>query len=377
MTAPFSAEDVTPKKVDWLWDERIPRGMISIVAGRPDQGKGLFSVFLGSLLSKQGENVLHSAIEDSHEVMTVPRYKAAGAVLKRIHLFRFMIPSMQAELDAYVREHNISLVVMDPVAAHLSNRVSRHSDNIREVLSPLARMCEETGCAVLMIEHALKKIPAGSDPLNAIGGSGSGLPAAARMAFLLGKNPDDDDERMLSPVKNNLRDKPKTRVFDVDTEVIDFFDPKTGEIVEDEVPFLLMHDDEVEFDPMRLFERKRDDGSSVGGRPPDKREAAAEWLTNYLAHRGGGPIKSTLVMEDAKQYGIATKTLRNAATDIGIVKIPPGGGRNVTWSLSDEVIDMLGIKKGKSTPNVETSLGEVGTADNFDEEVRKLLEEES
>jgi len=37
------AGDVEPKKVRWLWRNRIARGVLTTVAGKPDQGKGLFS----------------------------------------------------------------------------------------------------------------------------------------------------------------------------------------------------------------------------------------------------------------------------------------------------------------------------------------------
>jgi hypothetical protein len=68
------------------------------------------------------------------------------------------------------------------------------------------------------------------------------------------------------------------------------------------------------------------------GRPPVRRIAAGEWLTSYLAD-AGKPVPSGMILQDAKQHGMAPKTLRRAAGDIGVVKQPPGGGRNCTWEL--------------------------------------------
>lgn len=340
MTGPIRAEDVEPEKVEWLWRERIPRGMLTVVAGRPEQGKGLFAAYLAAEVSRTpvvntatGEirygQVLYSAIEDAHGLMTRPRLEAAGANLSNVHLWRFQIPAMMAELEAHIIEKNIDLVVMDPVSAHLSHGVSKHSDKIRTVLNPLTELLEATGCALLMVEHVNKRVPKGSHPLNAIGGSGSGIPAASRMAYVLGKDPADEDSRMLCAVKSNLRSTPKAVRFEVDTTDID----KIGV-----VPFLGLEDDDVEFDPMRLFEGKAEAGAV--GRPPDKRAAACEWLTNYLFD-AGEPVKSGQVMEDAKQYGMSAKTLRRAADEMGVLRNPPGGGRNCTWELPQEIIDAL------------------------------------
>ena len=328
MAGPIKANKVRSERVDWLWEERIPRGMLSVVAGRPDQAKGLFAITVGADVTKQGGNVLHSAIEDSYSIMTRPRYEAAGADLNRIHLWRFRIPAQLEELEAHIVNDKIDLLVIDPFAAHLSNGVSRHSDNIRSVLNPLTEILEATRCACIIIEHALKRVPVHGDPLNAIGGTGSGLPAAARMAYVFGVDPTDDDHRMLCCVKANIRAKPKAIQFVMDTAEM----PRVGAVP------LLIFDDEVEFDAMRLFDGRARQGKV--GRPSDKRQNAAEWLTSYLV-AAGKPVPVKKIREDAKQYAMSEKTLQRAADDMKIVRIPKGGGPNVKWDLSDDVKKML------------------------------------
>jgi hypothetical protein len=328
MASPVKASKIRSERVDWLWEERIPRGMISVVAGRPDQAKGLFAITVGADVTKEGGNVLHSAIEDSSSIMTKPRYEAAGADLNRVQLWRFQLPNQMSELEAHLVEGKIDLLVIDPFAAHLGGGVSRHSDNIRAVLNPLTELLEATKCACIIIEHALKRVPVHGDPLNAIGGTGSGLPAAARMAFMFGIDPSDDDHRMLCCVKANIRAKPKAIQFVMDTEEM----PRIGPVPH------LVYDDEVEFDAMRLFDGRHRRG--VVGRPADKRQQAAEWLTAYLVDQGKPtPVKK--IREDAKQYGMSSKTLQRAADDMQIVRIPKGGGPNVKWDLSDDVKKML------------------------------------
>lgn len=113
------ASDIEAKPVEWLWQDRIPKGMITVVAGKPDQGKGLFGTHVAAELTKQGQNVLVSAMEDDPAMMTRPRLEAAGADLDRVLLWRFILPDQMEDLTRRVIEHDIKLVVIDPLAAHL------------------------------------------------------------------------------------------------------------------------------------------------------------------------------------------------------------------------------------------------------------------
>lgn len=340
---PINAEEIEAQAVEFLWRDRVPKGMMTIVAGRPDQGKGLFASHVAAEVSKRGKRVLYSAAEDSHAIMTKPRLEAAGAVLSNIMLWRFQLPAQMAELEQIVVREGIELIVMDPVASHLSHGVSRHSDNIRVVTDPLARLLEATGCACLMVEHALKRVPSGGHVLNAIGGNSSGLTAAARAAFVFGIDPADEDQRVLCFAKFNIGEKPAALTFDLDTEDLSTVS---------NIPFLIAGE-EIAFDGMRLFETNAKKNGSGVGRPPDKRAAAAEWLTNYLASNGA--TRSGDVVEDAKQSGMTVKTLRRAAEDMAVVKNPPGGGRNCTWDLPDELKDVLGIGEDVGADDAEAT----------------------
>jgi hypothetical protein len=346
MSGQIRADQVEPEAVEWLCEEhfgrRIPKGMITIIAGRPDTGKGLLASNIAAVLSATGGNVLYSAAEDSHSLMTRPRLEAAGADLERILLWRFALPANQRELAEIVIEKEIGLVIMDPFASHLSGGISRHSDNVRTALQPLTELIEHTGTTVLIVEHALKRGPANGHPLQFIGGGGSGLPAFARAAYVYGKDPDDEDRRILAPAKFNIGPWPKALAFDVEVEDID---------VVGDVPVLMLDDELIAFDPMRLFQTKNQPGKV--GRPADKRAAAAEWLTTYLADAGKA-VQSSKIQEDAKQYNMSPKTLRRAAEDMGVVKNPPGGGRLCTWDLPQDVKEAMGLTT-TATASTETA----------------------
>lgn len=367
MAGPIRADSIQPEAVEWLWRDRIPRRMITIVAGRADQGKGLFCAYVAAEVSRTrftdpttGEtrwgNVLYSAIEDSHALMTRPRLESAGANLNHVDLWRFRLPVMMRELEVHLTSKPIDLLVIDPLASHLSGNISRHSDNIRTVTDPLAELIEQTGTAVIIVEHVLKRVSENSHPLSAIGGSGSGIVAAARMAFLFGTDPSDEDRKLLCCAKHNISEKPPEVSFIVDTRDVE----PVGDVPH------LMYDDEVAFDPMRFLAVKKD---SKMGRPPDKKAAACEYLTNFLYeawHHGvaatkdepaiaPGPVPAGRVFEDAKHFGMNAKTLRRAAQDMDIVRNPPGGGRNCTWELGTDILDQLDQANGVNvaTPPID------------------------
>jgi hypothetical protein len=359
--------------------------MIAVIAGRPDQGKGLFAVHVTAEVSKTSK-VLHSAAEDDHGLMTRPRLEAAGANLSNVLLHNFHLPSQLGELEELIQVHQLALVVMDPWASHLDPKINRHGDAARPVLEALKKMVKGTQTSILIIEHALKRVPQSGHPLQAIGGSA--LPQFARAAFVYGTDPDDKDARILAPAKFNIGPWPKALAFEVDTEEVK---TKNGNLAE--FPFLNLDEELEAFDPMRLFQSKQVAARAVG-RPADKRQAAAQWLTHYLA-KAGKAVHAGKIAEDAKQYGLVGKTLRRAADDMGIVKQPPGGGRSCTWDLPDDVKDLMGVPKVAPTPDQmigprlsdgsfyliemadreDLDDGSIGTLDTsgMDEELAKLL----
>jgi hypothetical protein len=61
---------------------------------------------------------------------------------------------------------------------------------------------------------------------------------------------------------------------------------------------------------------------------------------------------------------MAVKTLKRAAQEIGVLRNPPGGGRNCTWELPDDVLKLTGLAK-KDDDDEDGTL--------TDEDIRKLL----
>ena len=87
--------DVTPSRVDWLWQERVARGKLTVLAGDPGVGKSFFTLSMASTLSVGGvwpdgnaaplSNVLVVSAEDGLADTIRPRLDLSKADLGRIH----------------------------------------------------------------------------------------------------------------------------------------------------------------------------------------------------------------------------------------------------------------------------------------------------
>jgi AAA domain len=216
----LTASSIRPRRVAWLWPERIPFGELTILAGDPGLGKSLLAVDLaakvtGGHLGKT-RNVLMLTAEDSPEHTVRPRLEAAGANLERVIFGSmerdgvegpFVLPTDNGPLSGTVAESDAGLVVVDPLAAHLAVNVNSWKDQeVRAALAPLGAIAQKTGAAVLVVAHLNKG--QGDDPLQRLGGS-IGIPAAARSVLLLTRDPDDPEgndgnHRVLAHVKSNL-----------------------------------------------------------------------------------------------------------------------------------------------------------------------------
>lgn len=112
------------EQVRWLWADRVPLGMVTLLLGDPGLGKSMLTCWLAARASRAGGDVLFMNAEDSPGVTIRPRLEAAAADLTRVHDVAverdgvaegLTLPDGVAELDRLVREHCARLVVIDPL----------------------------------------------------------------------------------------------------------------------------------------------------------------------------------------------------------------------------------------------------------------------
>lgn len=320
LTHAIRADRVKPVPVDWLWRERIPRGMLTLIAGRPGESKSIFTAFLSAEISNRGELVVLSNMEDPLAQVVRPRVEAAGANLKLVEFWTpGPLPAHFDEVADFCRARKPSLFLMDPIAAHVTSSIYNDQE-VRTALSPLAALAAETGTAFVFIHHVVKNFTGGF-AIRAIGGSGGGLPGAARAAFIFGAKAKKSDERYLAPAKFNLDVWPKTVAFEIEGHEFVLGRGSKAKLISAGKLGITDLEDTTTAEEIL-----------AGGQPIDrdsspKKALAAAALTNYLAF---GPKPASELREDMLQLGHTWKTVRNAADDIGIEKYRVGGS-NGHW----------------------------------------------
>jgi hypothetical protein len=323
------ADQIETEQVQWLWNDRIPFGAITILAGNPGLGKSLLTVWLAARLSR-GEldggvpgSVLFSSAEDSLGQVIVPRLSAAGAVMERVHFVEIdrdgiktppLLPDDAAALGDQLSEAGARLIVLDPLMAHFAGRINSWKDQeIRSALVPLKVVAEQTNAAVVVVAHLNKGNS--TDPLHRLGGS-IGLPAAARSVLLLGRDPDDPDgvegdRRVLAQVKSNIGPKATSVAFRIEDIATDAW--QSGRIVEDG------------YSPHTGEDLLREDEPARGS----KRAAAIEFLLDRLAD---GPRSVKELEAEAASLQISKTTLNRARKELQIISDKSGFGDG--WLIS-------------------------------------------
>ncbi len=218
--------DIEPEPVEWLVDQSIPLGAMVVIGGQPGMGKSQIAISLAasvttgkglpdsSTFDKQG-SVIILANEDDAARTIRPRLDAAGADLSKVHIVQGVSRQGGAadlfQLDTDIRElrsktqslGDVRLIIIDPPSAYLGSKVDSYKDaDVRQVLTPLGSLAQDTGALILLVVHLNKRSDAGAQ--QRFGGSTAWV-AAPRAAFLVAEDPVTRDRYMV-PVKNNLGD---------------------------------------------------------------------------------------------------------------------------------------------------------------------------
>jgi hypothetical protein len=146
---------------------------------------------------------------------------------------------------------------------------------------------------VLVVRHLNKA--AANNPLYRGGGS-IGIIGAARMAFVVGKDPQDENRRVLASTKNNLAMPPASLMFGLE-------EAEGGSV---RVTWL----GPSEVSAKDLLATPQDQEHS------DARSEAVEFLNDVLAD---GSLPAKQVVEEADDAGIAEKTLRRAKRILDVI----------------------------------------------------------
>ncbi len=215
-------DEIVPEKVDWLWEDRLVPGFISIFAGRTGLGKSFTLCDVAARLSR-GEcppfsNLNHGVVrtlfisEDPLKQMLGPRLIEMGADRKMIRFMTWeamgvftldnvaMLEKACAEFDVHP-----GLLVIDPPTNFLGKVDEHRNAEIRAALKALIGWLEVHHISCGLITHINKAIGKGLDAVERIVGS-IAWGSMARMTIAFAKDPDDASVLICGGTKNNLGD---------------------------------------------------------------------------------------------------------------------------------------------------------------------------
>ena len=349
--------DVTPERVSWLWPGYLPAGKLVLVDGDPSCGKSTMTTDLAARCSTGSPwpdgaasagpaDVLLLSAEDGLGDTIAPRLHAAGADVARVHALtevpqvgddggvRMVPPSLPRDvpiLHQLISRHRIKLVIVDVLMAYLNGKVDSHRDqDVRGVLHQLTTLAEATGCTMVLIRHLNKA--GGGSPLYRGGGS-IGIIGAARAAFIVGRDPDDQDRRILACSKSNLAVEPASLAYRL--------------VSDNELGCARVEwEGGVDLTAAHLLSGPTDEDERTA------RDAAAEWLTTYLAD-GGGEATANDVYREGDKAGFSRDQLKRSKMRAGVQAAKSSLRGGWVWRLDPA---HEGSTKGAKSAASETPL---------------------
>lgn len=336
------ASDITPCAITWFWPGRIALGATTMIAGNPGLGKSQLMAFLAAQATAGGTlpdgghvpqgDVLYLTAEDDYASTVVPRLLAAGADVSRVHLVDCVRMAGQngqprergfdlvrdvPALDALLcRLPGVRLVTIDPVSAYLGNANGNDTSDVRGLLRPLERVAQTHHVAVVLVSHLNKG--GSSEAMKRVTGSGAFV-AAARSAYLVTRDPQADDRRVILVLKQNLAPEPAGLSFAVEGALVH------GEQGPIPTSRLVFTDDVVTVTADEALAAQ-----SMVAEERTARDEAIDWLQEALAD-GARPRRE--LEQQAKADGVPWRTIHRGAKVLGVTMTRSGFGAGSIWTL--------------------------------------------
>ena len=328
--------DIKPQPINWLWKDYIAKGTFTLITGEPDLGKSQMTLSMTAIVTTGGNwpvsgekceegNVIILSDEDNLEKTIRPRLEANGANLEKIHYLDgigkgdsnsdcelFNLKSNLTQLETMINEiKGISMIVIDPLSAYLAGVDTYNNKDVRSMLAPLSKLAGRYDIAIVCVEHPPKS--SNGRAMNQVGGS-IAFVAASRSAYLVSKDPEDEERRLFLKIKNNLSNYSGGISFTVESHKL----PNgigISKVLWGDEPVKITADKVLAYYNQTEFQHKK--------------ESRKKWLQEELAD---GPKNAAEVEKKALTQGMTQKQLRTAKEYAGVSsdKTDFDGG----WDLS-------------------------------------------
>jgi hypothetical protein len=310
--------DVEAEPVEWLWQPYIPRGKLTSVEGDPGVGKSWLTLAIAAAVSL-GEKlpgmceapppakVLLIGVEDGPADTILPRFTALKGDPQQVLMLKeppaFDEVGASQLRDAIVK-NEIGLVVIDPIVAYMPGSTNiNNAGSVRPVLARLAQIAHETKAAIVFVRHLTK---GGRDKAIYRGLGSIDFTAACRSALMVGRDPANENKRILAHAKSNLAAPGKS------------------------LAYILLEGSFIWAGASALS------AEDLAASPPDVTaqsalKEAVEFLEQILSN---GPVPATTIKVDAEGTGLSWVTVRRAAKSMGIKPRKGGFKDGWVWELS-------------------------------------------
>jgi putative DNA primase/helicase len=311
--------DIEEKPLEWLTrgGVDVPLGKLTAICGDPGVSKSTVMLDLAAAITAgarppwnnalRGDVLIMSAEDDAADTIK-PRLRIAGADLARVHILTavrdraqdgrprergFNLAEDAALLDnALSQRPGVRLAVIDPVSAYMGKTDSHKNAEVRGVLDPVAKVAAARRTAIAAVAHMNK-----GDTKNVIYRVMGSLAfiGAPRAAFLVTRDPDNPERRLILSLKQNLtKELPggfAYRLLDVD-----------------DVPKIL-------WEAERVVDVTAQEALADGGRKNERDEEVEQWLKDELA---AGAQPAHQMWEQAEAHKFSKNRIKAAKSALHI-----------------------------------------------------------
>jgi len=328
--------------IDWLWPNRWPLRMLSIMAGIGGVSKSTLLLYMIAQITtgrpwiddppgttqEPGDCILLSA-EDQPGDIIIPRLMAMQADISRVCILKGkkitmddgqvglvgidnLSKSKTGDLDMLLevldKAPNPKLVGIDPYTSYMGTKADSN-DNIavRGFLRPLGEIAADYNIAMIGITHLNKKEDSSAD-FRILGSVGQ--QNAARMCWLVAQDPDAEDRRFMVWLKGNLCPRNTGLAY----RLMNVLVKQPGTERKEFYSSVCLEKEPVQLTAQELLAPRPQKKSR-----PKKQTDASEWLESFLSE---GPVDSKMIFEEGEALGYSSATLNRVKKSMKILGIP-------------------------------------------------------
>lgn len=323
--------DLRLPEIEWLWEQWIPRGMLTVLGAMPAAGKSYLALDLATRLIArttfpdgapvgEGGPVIYVDAENVPQILN-QRARAWGTDRSQLYVMGpadeqlaldFNHADDRDRLVEWAWKKSPALIVVDSLSS-ISARGENSVEDVRDIFSFLSRVALDFRCGLLLIHHLRKPAtgcpPPGCLTFHELRGS-SHISAISRSIIGLhwvqtGPLPRPDDPRRLEVLKTNLCRYPPPIGVSLHPLA---HDPEVAGLTYGEVP--------------------------PAYRQPTKRDECVRWLRELLGQHG--PLAPGQVMAMAQGAGFSRATVYRARQQLGQGLLETRGARpaDLRWAIT-------------------------------------------